>query len=713
VTGTYRRAGPAPLGTRSRLGRKELLDRGAHLGALWAFAVAQPLFHVLGRYPEYLAIRGSHGGDVVIFAVVVALVPPLLLLGAEWLGGLVAPSLGWGLHLGFVTLLVAAIALQLIPLAEPLPELALALALGAGAAAIYARWGPARSLLTVLSPAPLVFVVIFLFLSDASDIVFPGSADVQAASGAGGAPVVLVIFDEFPVHSLMAADGRIDERRYPNFARLARDATWYRNTASVDQDTPYAVPAILDARLPHRERLPVAADHPESIFSLLAGRYELHVREDATALCAPRLCARSAEGGFGARMRSLWGDLGLAYAHLVLPDDLESDLPSVTEGWARFEGAADSSAAVASTRRVPRETKRHRYRRIHANLARARPQRFEEFVANIDGGSQPRLHLIHSLLPHVPFQYLPSGRSYRTPPGEALPGLEGRPGYGIRFLVDQTYERHLLQLQATDRLLGRLLDRLHAVGIYNRAVVAVVADHGISFRLGHDRRLVRAANVQDIAPVPFFVKAPGQRRGRVSDKPLRTIDVVPTIADLIGVRIPWPVDGRSARAPTTRAQRHRRIVAKKFRHVYAVDTPSFERKKAAALARKLRLFGDDTYAFGPRSDLLGRRVAPLPVTAERAAVVHSERYRDVEPATGFVPARIVGSIAGGSPGGGRVVAAAVNGKIAATGLTFTLAGGDDEQFSLLVPEGALRRGRNRVEILLVSGDRMRSLGRAS
>ena len=647
-----------------------------------------------------------------IFAVVVAVVPPLALLGIEWLALLASGALAWRLHLAFVTLLAAAIALQLMPLDEPLPELAVALALGAGAAAVYARWGPSRSLLTVLSPAPLVFVAIFLFLSDASEIVFPGSADVQAASGAGGAPVVLVIFDEFPVHSLMAANGRIDARRYPNFARLAGDATWYRNTASVDQDTPYAVPAILDARFPRQERLPVAADHPQNVFSLLEGRYELHVREDATALCAPSVCARSEAGGFGARMRSLWGDLGLAYAHLVLPDDLERDLSSVGEGWERFAGAADSSAAVASNRRTARETKRHRYRRLHANLARGRPQRFEHFVADIDGGAQPRLHLIHILLPHVPFQYLPSGRFYRTSPSEALPGLEGRPGYGIRFLVDQTYERHLLQLQATDHLLGKLLDRLHAVGVYDRALVAVVADHGISFRLGHDRRLVRAANVQDIAPVPFFVKAPGQRRGRISDKPLRTIDVMPTITDLIGVRIPWRVDGRSARAPTVSAQRHRRIVAKKFRHVYEVDKPYFERRKRAALARKVALFSDDTYAFGPRPDLLGRRVARLPVASERAVIVHPERFRNVDPSSGFVPTRIVGTIAGGRLGGGRVVAAAVNERIAATGLTFTLEGSDEEQFSLLVPERAFRRGRNRVEILLVTGDGLRSLGRA-
>jgi hypothetical protein len=552
----------------------------------------------------------------------------------------------------------------------------------------YVRLPAARAFLTVLGPAPIVFLVLFLVFSDVSDLVFPASANVQASHVKATAPIVLVIFDEFPVHSLMAADGRVDAVRYPNFARLAGDATWYRNTASVDQDTPYAVPAILDGRLPRQERLPVAADHPRNIFSLLAGRYELHVREDATQLCAPRLCAA------GAPETSLWRDVGRIYAHELLPGEIEDELPSVGEAWERLTEGPDTGHAIADTRAVPRESKRHRYVRLHSNLAHGRPQRFEQFVDGIDGGRRPRLHLIHILLPHVPFQYLPSGRFYRSSPREALPGIDGRPGYETPFVVQQAYQRHLLQLQATDRLLGKLLDRLHEVGIYKRALIAVVADHGISFRLGHDRRLVRRGNVEDIAPVPFFLKAPGQERGRISDKPLQTIDVLPTIMDELGVRIPWKVDGRSALRPA-RAHPRRTIIAKKFKHTYLVDTPGFEARKRAVVARKARLFGsgrDDIYAFGPRPDLIGR---PAPAS-DGARVV------TVEPGSGLVPVHVAGTIPGGPRGGGRVVAVAVNGHIVATGVTFTLTGSKEEQYSVVIPERSLHPGRNRVSVLLVS-----------
>ena len=75
--------------------------------------------------------------------------------------------------------------------------------------------------------------------------------------------------------------------------------------------------------------------------------------------------------------------------------------------------------------------------------------------------------------------------------------------------------------------------------------MVVLADHGVSFVPGGNARLVDRDNIADIARVPLFVKLPGQRAGRVDTRAARTIDVLPTIADVLGVRLPWRVDGRS------------------------------------------------------------------------------------------------------------------------------------------------------------------------
>src|SRR4029078_741624 len=45
--------------------------------------------------------------------------------------------------------------------------------------------------------------------------------------------------------------------------------------------------------------------------------------------------------------------------------------------------------------------------------------------------------------------------------------------------------------------------------------------------------------------IPLFVKYPRQRKGAVDSRAARTVDVLPTIADVLGIRMPWHVDGNS------------------------------------------------------------------------------------------------------------------------------------------------------------------------
>ena len=80
--------------------------------------------------------------------------------------------------------------------------------------------------------------------------------------------------------------------------------------------------------------------------------------------------------------------------------------------------------------------------------------------------------------------------------------------------MHQSWQRHLLQAGAADKLVGEVIDRLKETGMYRRAMVVVMADHGVSFRMGStDRRTIVPANARDIAPIPLFVKYPKQRAG--------------------------------------------------------------------------------------------------------------------------------------------------------------------------------------------------------
>ena len=129
-----------------------------HLGALWALAFVQPMFGLLSGSAEFFVARGNTTFDILVFALGYTLVPPLL--GAGRCGRRGASRAGPGLLLVLIALLVAALVLP--PLGDALAgsagSIALALAVGAGFAVLYARVEWARTFLTFLSPAPLVFL---------------------------------------------------------------------------------------------------------------------------------------------------------------------------------------------------------------------------------------------------------------------------------------------------------------------------------------------------------------------------------------------------------------------------------------------------------------------------------------------------------------------------------------------------------------------------
>ncbi|HZC12840.1 MAG TPA: hypothetical protein VE270_02365, partial [Thermoleophilaceae bacterium] len=145
-----RRAGaPAPAASPdARSPRRDILIACVHLGVLSAFACAQPLFDLLGRTPEFFATRGSGAGEIIALGLTLVLVPPALLVGIELIGGLIDRRVRRGLHLAFVSALVALLALQAIQgVAEGggLALVALALVLGAAGALAYARAPVVRS----------------------------------------------------------------------------------------------------------------------------------------------------------------------------------------------------------------------------------------------------------------------------------------------------------------------------------------------------------------------------------------------------------------------------------------------------------------------------------------------------------------------------------------------------------------------------------------
>ena len=677
-----RERGEAPQDPPSR----ELLMCAAQLLGLCALAVAQPLFDLLSDNAEFFAARGSGGLDVTVFTIVVALGPPLLLFGVELLAGLVDRRARRAVHLLFVAGLVALLVLNVLSDADHVPtEILLLVAAYAGAVAAVAVWAtrPAALLATAMAPAAVLFALLFV-TSPSISALFAAEASGGAAVSARDVPVVMVVFDEFPTNLLLSAPNRIDARRFPNFARLARTSNWYANATTVADETSLAVPAILTGEYPKPGELPISSQHPDNLFTLLARTHRLNVHEEVTALCPERLC-RGTREDFGRRMRSIASDGWVVYRRLVLPAGLREGLPDITTGWKGFGG---SSAPAPTGEDVARAT------------GSGRAERYEEFLGSLVASGRPSLDFVHVLVPHVPWTYLPSGRAYSH--DDFLPGLT--PDYrwtgdaGARF---SGYQRMLLQARYADRLLGELLRRLRRTGGFDRAVVVVVADHGAAMRPNDFRRRFTRANVGELAPMPLFIKEPGQHRGRTITSHVRTLDVLPTVADLVGARLPWRPDGRSLVSGT-----YPEPARLRFHRVFGgVDVVAsvkrLERERAAALSEQLRLFGTGS-SFpglggpGRRDELIGRSVADVPPRPGGAQLVVADaaELQHVDPASGVVPAFVTGGAPGVGLGDHREVAVAVNGRVAAVGETFDLNQG--QAFAIMVPDRVLRPGRNDV-----------------
>jgi hypothetical protein len=691
--------GPArPADTGAHSPHRTLWDF-ANLAVLSAFAIAQPLFDLLGRNPEFFAARGSSGFDIISFSVLLVVVPPLVLIAIELLLGLIGDPLRVAAHALFVAVLMALIAVQFLKDALDASDIVLillALAIGAGFVFLLARFEPVQLFLKVLTPAPVVLLALFLFSSQISELAFPDEAKARSIGGVTQSPVVVVLLDELPTNTLVDQQGRLDTARFPGFGELAREATWFENAYTVYDSTERAQPAIMDGNLPERDRQPISSDHPNSLFSLFAKTHRMNVSEEATAVCSRDLCEDTRlDESYGRRMSSMAEDLGLVWLHVVSPPDIENDLTSVSENWGNFGG--DEAEAPQGPIRDETEGLHTR-----ANLNSGRPARFQEWIDAIEPGQRPSLNLKHTLLPHVPWIYLPSGRQYRRAPNDVIPGLSNQ-AYTDQGQLDVLLQRHYLQTGFTDLMLQRLWDKLKREGMWDDSVIVVLADHGVAFPHRRERRRLGRQTAAEIAPIPLFIKAPGQKQGKVDDAYVETIDVLPTIFDVLNLNPKVKMDGKSAFSDEVQQRDELRFLIRNTFEVLRIPGDQFERERQAIIDRNIRLFGtgredpDRIYRIGPHQDLIGEPAAAagrkLPVELSSA-----QDYENVDPESGYIPTHVVGRVQGGGSGK-RDIAVAVNGTIVAVGNTFTLAVGDEgELVSVMVPESAFRKGSNRVEV---------------
>lgn len=516
-------------------------------------------------------------------------------------------------------------------------------------------------------------------------------------------PIHLLVFDELPMASLLDETGEIDRARWPNFARLADTSHLFSNATTTGFTTERAIPGILTGRY-ETAAAPVYSLYPENLFTLLGDIYDVSSSDPLVDLCPPSVCNGSPPQAMTELLASdsptgtttpttssttstvapspapdtgpdssfglLLDDAMVVFGHLATPDGLDLGLPSIGATWGDFGGDSrtgdtppDPTPAPTITTTsttgppltvdvgqvpiddvvdVDADAVNEQNTEFLDSLITddSRVADFRVDVAAISATEAPRLHYTHVLLPHVPWRLHPDGEIYAD--------IE-LPGYASMWDDDPAtaragQQRHLLQLQFVDRLLGEYLDALEREGLLDAATVIVVADHGISFRPGsRSRGIDDVANLGGIAGVPLFYKLPGQTESVRHHDPVETIDIVPTIAAQLEVEMPWSVDGTDLFGPGI--ERVRTV-----RQPFSTDVPEpFQPLMDEVTDDLLAVFGNGTtgslYGLAGLHDRIGGSITDL-IDEETAYCWTRDRPEalpDDDGSTGFAYGRLATS----------------------------------------------------------------------
>lgn len=180
---------------------------------------------------------------------------------------------------------------------------------------------------------------------------------------------------------------------------------------------------------------------------------------------------------------------------------------------------------------------------------------FDALPENAEG----RFLWVHYLEPHGP--YVPPADLRELFPVERFEaprdipflnnqsGRGGIPVYQRKGLTPPSHDgrdyvaRYAAEVRSLDREAGRLLDGLAARGVLDRAIVVLTSDHGEALAGDHGYFFSHNNGLtEDQVHVPMVIRCPGCPFGRTVDRPVSTVDVMPTVLARLGLPGPSGVE---------------------------------------------------------------------------------------------------------------------------------------------------------------------------
>jgi hypothetical protein len=478
---------------------------------LATFAIAQSVYQAIVGNAEFVVLNRVTHGDLLLIVFVFNVVPAAVLALLWALVQRFRPRLAAGFLSASFFLLLTPFLLELHKryisprLLFHHNTMLLLVPLALAAAIVFRYRSEFERFLLVLSPIIVLFPSLFLWRAwpEVSPVVAPPAATAQTGSEVthSGPPVFILVLDEFTREALLDSSGNIDTSRFPNFAKLSQESTWFNNATANAEATTRAIPVIVTGDFPQGYD-PSDAAYPHNLFRLLAPRYDITIHEVESRFCTS--------------------------SEYRCPDAVR-----VTSKKHLLRAIAD----LYLLRIAPLSV----VLRLQAGQLQEERERFRDFLSEIApaSGGKPVLEFMHHELPHSPYLLTPDGAIHPRSPGSFYPSLAGN-----REVIEGLRSAYEMQVEFVDRELGEFLDRLKEAGLYDQALVIVTADHGVSWKVDAPGRVLSEATADMIFPIPLFIKLPGQTKPSVSNADVQSIDLLPTIAAIVGVKIPWIVAGR-------------------------------------------------------------------------------------------------------------------------------------------------------------------------
>lgn len=204
------------------------------------------------------------------------------------------------------------------------------------------------------------------------------------------------------------------------------------------------------------------------------------------------------------------------YFDLFVPNDLRHQETTAWKSGAKYDSSVSSEEADRGIWRGDKRAKR-----------------ITDFIDSLKPGER-FFFCEHMSDTHFPWERTPDERAAELGFPEGLRIYEADatlPNGGTH----SHYKRYLQTITRMDGQIGTILNKLKEKNLYDNTLVVIVSDHGCQW-FEHEHMYYVSHLYEQSLQIPMIIKSPGLPAGQVSDEPVLQIDILPTIAELAGVR---------------------------------------------------------------------------------------------------------------------------------------------------------------------------------